>query len=63
LRGDLYPNITHTHSKCREYFGAWEILGLCQNRQVRLGGAIGRYCRIREASEDKTPRSPLVDGA
>jgi len=38
-------------------------LGFCQNKPVRLGGAIGRYCGIWEVSEDKTPRSPLVAGA
>ena len=27
LRGDLYPNITHTYSECRECFGTWESIG------------------------------------
>jgi len=63
LRGDLYPNTTHTQIECRECFGAWEVLGICQNKLVRLGSAIGRYCRIQEASEDKISRSPLVAGA
>ena len=37
LRGDLYPNTTHTFSECRECFGAWEALGICQKKPVRLG--------------------------
>jgi len=59
----LYPNTTHTHSKCRECFEAWEALGLCQNKLVRLDGAIGQYCEIQETSEDMTLKSPLVAGA
>ena len=27
---------------------------------MRLGGAIGQYCGIQEASKDKTLRNPLV---
>ena len=46
LRGDLYPNTTDTYSQCKECFGAWKVLGICQNKPVRLGGAIRRYCRI-----------------
>ena len=63
LRGDLYPNKTHTYSECRECFGAWKVLGICQNKPVRIGDAIGQYYRIWEARKDKTPRSPLVVGA
>ena len=63
LRGDLYPNTTHTYSKCKKCFGTWEALGICQKKSMRLGGAIGRYCKIRITSEGKTPRSPLVVGA
>ena len=39
-----------------------EVLGICQNKSVRLGDAIGWYCRIQITSEDKTLRSPLVAG-
>ena len=60
LRGDLNPNITHTYSECRECFGAWEVLGICQDKMVRLSGAVGRYWQIWITSEDKTLRSPLV---
>ena len=63
LRGDLYSNITYTYSECRECFGAWEALDICQNKPVRLGSAIGQYCKIREVSKDKTSRSSLVVGA
>ena len=64
LRGDLYLNTIHTYSEyCREFFGAWKALGVCQKKLVRLGGAIGQYCRILITSEDKNPRSPLVFGA
>ena len=38
LRGDLYPNTTPTYSECREWFKAWEALGICLNKSVRLGG-------------------------
>jgi len=38
LKGDLYPNTTHTYLECRECFGIWEALGICQNKLVRLGG-------------------------
>ena len=46
LRGDLYSNTTHTYSECRECFGAWEALGICQNKPVRLGGCNRAYCGI-----------------
>jgi len=46
LRGVFTQKKTHTYSECREYFGVWEALGLCQIKQVRLGGAIGWYCRF-----------------
>ena len=52
--------MTHTLSECSVYFGAWEALGICQYKLVSLGGAIWRYCEIGGASENKTPRSPLV---
>ena len=45
-----------------ECFGAWEALCFCQIKPVRLGGAIERYCGIREASEDKVSRNLLVVG-
>ena len=60
LRKYLYSNTTHTYSKCREWIWAWEVLGICQKKPVKLGDAIGRYCRIRITSEDKIPRSPLI---
>ena len=41
-------------------FEGWEALGLCQNKQVRLGSAIRWYCEIWEANENKIPRSPVV---
>ena len=31
-RWDLYPNTIHTYSECRECFGTWEALGICQNK-------------------------------
>ena len=62
LRGDLYPNITHTFSECREYLGAWETLGICQKKPVMLGGYNRVYCGIQKAKEDMTPRSSLVAG-
>ena len=37
LGGDLYPNTTHTYSKCRECFGAWKVLRICQKKPLRLG--------------------------
>jgi len=63
LRGNLYPNTTHTCSECREYFEAWEVLGICQKKTVRLDRYNREYCGIWKASEDKTPRSLLVVGA
>ena len=63
LRGDLYRNTTPIHLECRECFGAWKALGICQKKLVRLGGAIRRYCGIRITSGDKTPKIPLVAGA
>ena len=62
LRGDLYPNITHTRSKCRECFGAWEALEICQKKPVRLGRCNRAYCGIRKAREYMTSRSLLVAG-
>ena len=46
-----------------EFFGVWEVLGICQKKPVRLGGAIEQNCGIWITSEDKKPRSPLVAGA
>ena len=63
LRGDLYPNISHTFSKCKECFGAWEALEICQKKSVRLDGCNWAYCGIQKTREDMTPRSPLVAGA
>ena len=63
LRGDLYPNTTHNYSQCRKCFGAWEALEIYQKKSVRLDGCNRAYCGIQIASEDKTPRSPLVVGA
>ena len=60
LRGDLYPNTTHTYSECRQCFGAQKALGICQDKPVRLGGAVGRYCWIQITSENKTPKNSLV---
>ena len=60
LRGDLYPNTTYTFSECRECFGAWETLGICQKKPVRLGGCNKVYCGIRRAREDKVSLSQLV---
>ena len=62
LRGDLYLNIIHTFSECRECFGAWKVLGICQKKLVRLGRYNQAYCRIWKTSKDKTPRSSLVAG-
>ena len=56
----FYPNTTHTHSKCRECFRAWEALGLCQNKLMKLGGVIERYCGIQKASKDKILWSSFV---
>ena len=63
LRGYLYPNTTHTYSECRECFGAWEALGNCQKKLVRLGGCNRVDCGIWRAREDKAWRSQLVAGA
>ena len=63
LRGDLYPNTIHTFSECRECFGAWKALGICQKKPMRLGECNQAYCRIWKVSEDKTSRSPLVTEA
>ena len=40
----LYPNTTHTFSKYRECFEAWEALRICQKKPVRLGGCNRVYC-------------------
>ena len=37
LRGDLYPNTTHTYLEYRECLEAWEALRICQNMPVRFG--------------------------
>ena len=63
LRGDLYPNTTHTFSKCRECFGAWEVLGICQKKPVRLGECNRAYCGIRKVGQDTIPRSLVRVGA
>ena len=63
LRGDLYPNTTHTFSKCRECFRALEVLGIYQKKPVRLDGCNRAYCGIWKVREDMTLRSPLVVGA
>ena len=60
LKGDLYPNTTHTFSECRECFGAQKALGIFQENQLRLGGCNRVYCEIHKTSEDKTSRNPLV---
>ena len=33
LRGDLYPNTTHTFSECRECFRTWEAYVICQKKK------------------------------
>ena len=38
LRGDLYPNTTHTFSECRECFRTWEAYVICQKKLVRISG-------------------------
>ena len=63
LRGYLYPNTTHTYSECRECFGAWEALGNCQKKPVRLGGCSRVDCGIRRARQDTVPRSLFGVGA
>ena len=63
LRGDLYPNTTHTFSKCRECFGAWEVLEICLKKPMRLGGCNRVYCKIQKVRKDMTPKNPLVAGA
>ena len=63
LRGDLYPNITHTFSECRKCFRAWKVLGICQKKPMRLRGCNQAYYGIRRAREDKALLSQLVAGA
>ena len=63
LRGDFYPNTTHIFSECRECFGTWEVLGICQKKPVSLGECNQAYCRIQKAKEDMTLWSLLVAGA
>ena len=63
LRGDLYPNTTYTFLECREYFGAWESLGICQKKLVRLGKCNRAYCEIRKVRQDTVPRSLVGVGA
>ena len=60
LKGDLYPNTTHTYSKCKECFRDWEAFEICQKKPMRLSDTIERYREIWEAGEDKTPRIQLV---
>ena len=62
LKGDLYPNTTHYFSKCRECFGDWEVLEICQKKPVRLSRCNWAYCGIGKVREDMTPRSLLVVG-
>ena len=38
LERRFVPNTTHAYSKCRECFGTWKALGICQKKPVRLGG-------------------------
>ena len=56
----MYPNTTHTFSKCRECFRDWEVLEIYQNKPVRLGKCNRVYFGIRKTSKDKTLRNPLV---
>ena len=63
LRGDLYPNITHTYLECRMCFGAQEVLGIYQRKPVRLDRHNRGYCGIRKAKKDKVPRSFVGVGA
>jgi len=63
LRGDLYPNTTHTFSECRKCFGVWEALGNCQKKPVRLGGCNRAYCAIQKARQDMVSRSLVGVGA
>ena len=53
LRGDLYPNTTHTHSKCWECFWSLRSIGRCQGWWKQYGA----YCRIRKAREDTVWRN------
>ena len=57
LRGDLYPNTSHTFSECRECFGAWEALRNCQKKPVRLGRCNWAYCGIQKARQNTVSRS------
>ena len=46
LRGDLYPNTTHTYLECRECFGAWESIEYLpkevgEDWQIQLGCIAG----------------------
>ena len=63
LRRDLYPNTTHTYSECRECFGAWEALGICQKKPMRLGRCNRAYCGIWKARQNTVPRSLVGVGA
>ena len=63
LRGNLYPNTTHTYSDCREWFGAWEALEVCQNKPMRLGECNRVILRDLESCEDRILRILLVVGA
>ena len=63
LRGDLYPNTTHTFSLCRQCFGAQEALGICQKKPMKLRGCNRAYCGIRRAKQDTVSRSLVGVGA
>ena len=63
LRGDLYPNTTHTYLECRECFGDWEVLRICQKKLVRLGGCNRAYYGIQKTKENTVRLSQLVAGA
>jgi len=63
MRGDLYPNTTHTFLECRECYGAQEVLGICPKKSVRLGGCNWAYCGICKARQDTVSRSLVGEGA
>ena len=62
LERRFVPNTTHTFLEYRECFGAWEALGICQKKPMRLGRCNRTYCRIQKDREDITQRRPLVVG-
>ena len=63
LERKFVPKHNSHISKCRKCFGAWEALGICQKKPVRLSGCNRAYCGIWKAREDMTLRNPLVAGA